>query len=258
MKGIMTGKTRTSRGDFDPDMTMHQDDRPFDVQEQSGRRAMILLIAAAGFLLVLALIVFNIYQPGIRDRAAPPTISADNTPFKIKPENPGGEVTPHQNKEIYKVMDGQSVESEVTTVRSAEVPIEIPKSANVIVRAPEPVNVPSREMATGKEPRIASSPARTISPPKRVEAANANASLYVVQVASVRSRVAAEDIWTKIEKEFDPILSDRIFADIKEADLGDKGIYYRLRLAGLADKASAARLCERLVARNQACFVTRK
>jgi len=40
--------------------------------------------------------------------------------------------------------------------------------------------------------------------------------------------------------------------------LGDKGIYYRLRISGLGEKASATHLCDQLVARKQACFVTKR
>jgi len=164
---------------------------------------MVLLIVASGFLLVLALVIFNVYQPGTRDRTAPPTINADKTPFKVRPETPGGEVTPNQNKEIYKVMDGKAIDGDVTLQKSAEVPIQIPDSA---------------------------------------------------KVASVRSRAAAEDMWRKIERDFDGLLPDKIYPDIKEADLGDKGIYYRLRISGLGEKASATHLCDQLVARKQACL----
>jgi len=62
----MTQKPQVPQDSFDPDMTMHQANRPFDVQEQSSRRAMVLLIVASGFLLVLALVIFNVYQPGTR------------------------------------------------------------------------------------------------------------------------------------------------------------------------------------------------
>jgi len=255
----MTQKPQVPQDSFDPDMTMHQANRPFDVQEQSSRRAMVLLIVASGFLLVLALVIFNVYQPGTRDRTAPPTINADKTPFKVRPETPGGEVTPNQNKEIYKVMDGKTIDGDVTLQKSAEVPIQIPDSANVIVKAPTPA---SPQAATGKEPRTASLPARPIAPANSASQNRSSGTggddLYVVQVASVRSRAAAEDMWRKIERDFDGLLPDKIYPDIKEADLGDKGIYYRLRISGLGEKASATHLCDQLVARKQACFVTKR
>ncbi len=230
------------KDEIDPDLRIHQATEPFDVQEQNGRRAMWLLLAGFGFLLLLALLIFKVYQPGVRDRVVPPTINADRTPFKVKPENPGGDITPDQNKEIYKVIDGEAVDGSVNTVDNAEKPIDIPDSANIIVKAPEPITRPAAPVVT--------------TPPK--PANTGGDSVYVAQVASVRSRAAAEDVWTTIEQKHDALLPDRAYADIKRADLGDKGVYYRLRLAGMADKAAANRLCERLVARGQACFVTKK
>ena len=63
---------------------------PFDVRDSSGKSGMIKLALGLGFLLILALLILKVYQPGVRDRAAPPKITAENTPFKIKPENEGG------------------------------------------------------------------------------------------------------------------------------------------------------------------------
>jgi hypothetical protein len=48
------------------------------------------------------------------------------------------------------------------------------------------------------------------------------------------------------------------YADVKRADLGDKGIYYRTRVAGLADKSAAQSLCNSFKAAGQACFVAKR
>jgi len=79
-----------------------------------------------------------------------------------------------------------------------------------------------------------------------------------VQVASVRSESAAQDIWNKTEAKFGDVIGSNMYADIKYADLAEKGIYYRLRVAGISSKEAASRLCEQFKARDQACFVTRK
>ena len=132
-------------------------------------------------------------------------------------------------------------------VDTAEKPIDIPDKANIIIKAPEPLGKPSGQAGTAAPTNSAPSTSVPV-----------GGSVYVAQVASVRSRGDAEEIWKTIEQKFDSVLPDRLYADIKRADLGDKGVYYRLRLAGLDDKAAADRLCERLVARDQACFVTKK
>ena len=42
---------------------------------------------------------------------------------------------------------------------------------------------------------------------------------------------------------------------IKKVDLGDKGVWYRLRLAGFSDKSAAQAFCEKLKADGGTCFL---
>ncbi len=46
-------------------------------------------------------------------------------------------------------------------------------------------------------------------------------------------------------------------ANVVRADLGDRGIFYRLRVTGIADKRQARKLCARLKKRGTSCFVSR-
>jgi hypothetical protein len=43
--------------------------------------------------------------------------------------------------------------------------------------------------------------------------------------------------------------------DVQRADLGDKGVWYRLRIAGFADRQVALALCDRLKADGGGCFL---
>lgn len=73
-----------------------------------------------------------------------------------------------------------------------------------------------------------------------------------VQLGAYRSQEEAADAWEKMHlKQKD--LSDKQPSYIR-ADLGDKGIYYRLRITGL-DTASAKSLCQSLNAKGQACII---
>jgi len=110
---------------------------PFDVREQNGRRGLYILLGAIVTLLVIATVLFLTYQPGTRDRGATPRIKADNQPFKVEPENPGGAQTPDQDKSVYDVMAGKAVEENVVATPGSEAPIDLPKSANVQVQAPK-------------------------------------------------------------------------------------------------------------------------
>lgn len=235
---------------------------PFDVRDSSGRSGIIKLALGFGFLLALALIILKVYQPGVRDRDAPPKIIADNTPFKVEPEDAGGVQTPNQDKTVYEVMDGKTPNETVTTKPGAEIPIELPKAANIKV---DPS--PTRPAPAAPKPKPqAANPSGSVKAagPGYVKTAPAGSTVrtgngdYVVQVASVRTAVAAQDIWNKTETKFSDVINSQMYADIKFADLAEKGVYYRLRVAGLADKSSAAALCDKFKSRGQACFVTRK
>lgn len=238
-----------------PDMDQHgydyaEDERlepliPFDVRDESGRRGMMILAGAIIGLLILATILFLTYQPGTRDRAEPPRISSDNAPFKVKPDNPGGTQTPNQDKSVYDVMAGNRVDENVVTKPIAETPIEMPKAANIIPA--EPNVVPPKVV----EPKpVVRQP---VTPPVTVGGGD-----YVAQIASVRSRGAAMDIWNTVSNKHSSAIPRGLYSDVVNVDLGDKGIYYRLRIAGLADKSAAQALCSRLTARGQACFVTKR
>lgn len=235
---------------------------PFDVRDSSGRSGVLKLALGFGFLLALALIILKVYQPGVRDREAPPKIIADNTPFKVLPEDAGGVETPNQDKTVYDVMDGKKPNETVTAKAGAEIPIELPKAANIKVDpAPRIVTAPTQ----APRPKAAN-PSGSVkaSGPGYVKTAPAGATVrtgngdYVVQVASVRTKSAAQDIWLKTESKFSDVINSQMYADIKFADLAEKGVYYRLRVAGLADKSSATALCDTFKTRGQACFVTRK
>jgi len=222
---------------------------PFDVRDSSGKAGMIKLALGFGFLLILALVILKIYQPGVRDRADPPKITAENTPFKIKPEDEGGVQTPNQDKTVYEVMDGKTPTETVNPSPVPEVPIELPKAANIKVD-PAPVTIPKTT-----QPKTTTAP--VLSAPAAQQVA-VGSSEWVVQVASVRTQQDAQAIWNKVSTKFDNVLSPGHYADIKYADLAEKGVYYRLRVAGLPDKSAASSLCSAFEAQGQACFVTRK
>ena len=230
---------------------------PFDVRDYSGKRAMWMLIGLIGVALIAAFIIFNLYQPGTRDRDAPPRISAENTPYKIEPDDPQGEVTPNQDKDVYDVMNGKSETEEVTNRIDVEEPIELPDSATVIVEGQEPETDDPKPVESKPEPVEVKAP-EPETPPVRQPTRTSGGSDYVVQVASVRTEADAQRIWGNVQSKFSGILPSGSYSDVKRVDLGDKGIYYRLRVMGLSDQDAAKRLCDSMKARDQACFVTRR
>jgi len=223
--------------EFSPDLNVAQDTlQPFDVREREGLNPMIKLALLVGGLLLAAFIVLKLYTPGVRDRSDPPRITADNTPFKVKPEEAGGAQTPNQDKVVFEVMDGNSPNIDATPDPAPEQPIRI--------EAPKPVVVATQP------PVVATRPAAT-------SATASRKSDWVVQVASTRSETDARAVWTTLQRKHPGLVSGR-YADVKRVDLDDKGIYYRTRVAGLTDKSAAQSLCNSFKAAGQACFVAKR
>lgn len=240
--------------EFSPNLEAGQETlQPFDVRQREGLSPMIKLAMVFGGLLLAAFIVMKLYTPGVRDRSDPPRITADNTPFKVPPVDAGGAQTPNQDKVVFDVMDGQSPGTDATPDPLPEQPmkVETPKTpAGTEVRS-NPVQIETRPPVT-QTPITRPAPTRPV-----VTAPASGSSDWVVQVASTRSQADAEAVWSTIQRKF-PNLVSRASSDIVRADLGDKGIYYRTRVAGLADKSAAQSLCNSFKAAGQSCFVAKR
>ncbi len=75
-----------------------------------------------------------------------------------------------------------------------------------------------------------------------------------IQLGAYRSEEEALAAWGKIVRKHANLLSGRERLIVR-ADLGAKGIYYRLRIPGFANTLEAKAMCDKLTARGQACIL---
>ncbi|MEE9272297.1 MAG: SPOR domain-containing protein [Robiginitomaculum sp.] len=224
---------------------------PFDVRAQSSHRGMWMLVGGFLFLLLLAAIIMGLFSGGVRDKDQTPRILADNEPYKEAPANHVTTAEPEQELEIYDVQAGNVYEKAVTVAPTSEKPIEFPKpkpvkpKANIVIKAPKVDVKPTAQPMAQPTP---STPVTTHRTPGN----------YVVQIAALRSNADAQALWGKIKIKHSAIIRGSYFADIKRVNRGEKGIYYRLRIGGLADKMAAKSLCTQLKTNKQDCLVTKK
>ena len=105
---------------------------------------------------------------------------------------------------------------------------------------------------------LANPPEKTLkkAPPGAAAAAPASAPAgdYRVQLGSVKSEAAAETEAVRLRRLHSEILGDLTIAQVR-ADLGERGVYYRLRAGPLKDAAAATALCHKLAVRDQGCIV---
>lgn len=219
---------------------------PFDVQDYSRNRGMWMLGVLLVVALILMFVIFKVYQPGVRDRDQAPKIVSTQAPDKIVNTDAGDDSDANMDLEIYDAINGGSSDKEVKVTESSEEPVKRPGAVDIEVKdrvqTLEPVEVPPA-------PKPIESKTITTSPID---------SAHVVQLASLRSRSAAENTWNDIQKAHGSVLPTGSYMNIVRAEVPNKGTFYRLRLAGLTDKATADRVCGRLKARNQSCFATKK
>jgi len=250
--------------DFDPDV---EDYEVYD-DDEGRRRGPLMLLSILALVAVFAGVVFLAYRQGDQNGGIPPILRADGEPTKEVPANPGGKTFPHQDAGIYDRLGGResaaSRGEDEQLLPPAEEPLAIDQTisprdqqgmdrlAEAIESSPlEPV-VPNS--AISPAPGVAPAPAVPAEPePARQELQAGTDGSHVVQLAAFRDEAAARDAFGKLKTRF-PDLLGPLGIDIQRADLGEQGIYYRLR-AGYLDKAEADALCAKLEAQGQGCFV---
>ena len=92
--------------------------------------------------------------------------------------------------------------------------------------------------------------------PAPAAAANAAANGYVVQFSSQRSEVDAQAYFRSLQEKFPSQLEGRT-AIIRRADLGAKGIYYRVVTGPFASAGEADQFCGSLKAAGGKCISRR-
>jgi hypothetical protein len=75
-----------------------------------------------------------------------------------------------------------------------------------------------------------------------------------VQVSAQKTESEARDSYRSLQAKYPAVLAGRE-ARIQRADLGDKGIYYRVYVGSYPDMASANGFCENLKAAGGQCIV---
>lgn len=90
--------------------------------------------------------------------------------------------------------------------------------------------------------------------PAATAAAPASGGAFVVQLAAVREEAAAKSAYAALQKKHPALLGGHAL-DVERADLGDKGIFYRVRAAGFDSKAAATTTCGKLKSAGQDCLV---
>jgi cell division septation protein DedD len=141
----------------------------------------------------------------------------------------------------------------VIAAPSTPPPLAAPQAA-----APPPVAEPPAIAAPAAPPA-----AQTAAPPPKAAASAppaphpaAASGGYRLQLAALHSADAAKQAWDRL-KQANKDLLGRYNAIWPRADLGERGVYYRVQAGPIADGAAAERLCGELRHRNIGCILVK-
>ena len=77
---------------------------------------------------------------------------------------------------------------------------------------------------------------------------------YAIHLASAKSEASALTIWNNL-KERHPILLEGKRPELKEVDLGDRGVFFRILAVPFADATGARSACAQFQEKDQYCLV---
>jgi cell division septation protein DedD len=128
-----------------------------------------------------------------------------------------------------------------TTVASVSQTPQMPEQT--ASAAKQPAQAAAVAPAPLPEPKPAVPVKKAAGPSQSASAGDS--SIFVVQVASRRSQAMALAAFADLQQKYTSLLGD-YQPMIQSADLGNKGVWYRLRVGPLSKKADAAKLCQDL------------
>jgi cell division protein FtsN len=273
------------RGLYEPGEDMRVFDGSEEEEDIEGSRLPLLIVLALLVLAMFAGFVWLAYSEGVsRGRSEAPVVTADAGPTRVAPQNPGGTAQPYKG---FKVYEQPAPPDEDTAQNSAPAAAQSAKTTSAppaaMTKAPEPAAktpaakaaaappkpAPAAKVAAAapkpapaavkSQARATEQPAAPVgpatAPPKPLNtAAAAPAGSIVLQIGAYKSRADADTAWTIYKSKHAALLAG-YSPNIEQADLGDKGTWYRLRIAGFSSRDVALALCDRLKADGGSCFL---
>ena len=196
-------------------MARGYDPRMHEEQNRVGGMLYVLMLVIA---LAFGGFVWQIYSG-----PAAPHIAAPSEPYKITPP-PNAANAPDEAEQnaFFNSLDGRENNSAAATPR------------------PGPEVAGAGPAQTGA-PQLAAAPSFAASGP------------FVAQLAALQSEAAVQAAWTRLSSRA-PNLFGQAHLDVQRADLGPRGIYFRVRDGYFADRANASRFCDRIRQMGQDCI----
>jgi cell division septation protein DedD len=236
------------------------------------RRATGIAMIAAVIAIFAGVVWYSYPREAAEQGADVPLVTADAGPYKEAPEDPGGMDIPNRDSTVFDTLradaNGQQVEhllppaeqplphEQVFAGLKTDVPVtemQTPQPKETVVEAKPAEEKPeAAEVKEAKAPEAKKLP--ETAPASGVETTEARGGYYA-QLGSMRSEKDAQSAWRHMKKTYAALFGDTDYR-VQKADLGAKGIYYRLQ-AGPVTEARARDICDGVGAKG-GCLVVKR
>ena len=182
----------------------------------------------------------------------PELVRAPQVAIKERPDAPGGMEVPHQDKQVFNLLDGGAEAEpmadpaeEVAPQQAAAVaPTAAPEAPKAEGTPPAPITVETKPAPVAeKAPQPTAKPTTTVA---------SSAKGWAVQLGSFRSESDAKKGIDIMKSKYAGML-DGLTPYVQRADLS-KGTFFRVMFVGLENKTAASNLCTAFKQRGQGCL----
>ena len=273
-------------GHVDPEERLdYAEDAPVEEKEYAPRRRLPAALLVVGVVGVFAGGLWFAYHAGTKHAAAVsvpasptvvtgsnaqenvPLIRANPDPVKVKPDRAGGMNIPDRDDPLYAMRPGAPSAEHILPPPEAPQPRPVapppPPPAAVQTQTPAPIaqNLAPPGAYPAPLPAPLPSTAAAKPAPKSPEAAKPAETAKPtatggpptkIQLASLRTPDEAREEWQRLKRDNADLLG-KFTAVAVRADLGDRGVWYRVEAGPVGDKAAAAKLCKALKDRDLGC-----
>lgn len=206
--------------------------------EQTGvsRNTLYIALAVVAAVVVIGILIAVMFS-GSDDSSEPIVVPADSDPIKDMPDPPEVKKADTEDLDIYKrINDEEDTLADAGSMEPSD-NIDVPGLLDTTGMDMEPLD--------GYWQR--SLDARGINPNGR----------FVLQLASYLSYDDADDAWKKL-RAATPSRYDDIQKIIERADLGRRGVFYRLRVGAFDTMKAAEDYCDALERQRSDCWITNR
>ncbi|MEZ5892133.1 MAG: SPOR domain-containing protein [Parvularculaceae bacterium] len=257
-----------------------------DEDDDRGLSGFAVLIMGIVMIGAFVSVVWIAYKQGMkvgRESGAieTPYVAADPEPIKIETAENGEPVV---DREVYDALGGKDEEPVTTLAEGPEEPVtrsvndpigaiasqaedvtEDVKAAvndrvaslqqeDAAVLNPPKAETPAARPAPAASEPVSIPPARETVAAPAASSGDARSGTHVVQVGAFRSDDEAMGQWARMQAKLGDYLAGK-GPDVEVADLGDRGVYHRLRIGPFKSSDDAKTYCAGLKERGQDCLI---